>query len=429
MTKSKPQHTVGVIGLGYVGLPLIREFMRREFRVIGFDIDGEKVDLLRRGKSYLKHFPAETVGEWVASGRFHPTTDFTRLTDCRDILICVPTPLDNTMQPDLSYVENTARVVAEHLQPGQLVVLESTTYPGTTEEVVLPILENRDLKCGRDFFLAYSPEREDPGNPDYTTATIPKVVGGYSDACRERAMELYGHIVSTVPVSSLKVAEASKILENTYRAVNIALVNELKMLFHRMDIDIWEVIAAASTKPFGFQPFFPGPGLGGHCIPIDPFYLTWKAKEVDFRTRFIELAGEINTNQPYYVVQRVAETLNRVGKAVKGSRILILGMAYKRDVDDMRESPSLKIYELLRRREAAVGYYDPLVPETGPHRHFPQVRIKSMHYSTRMIASFDLVLLLTDHSSLPYAEIYEHAKLILDTRNRFPIHSKKVFQS
>jgi len=420
---------VGVIGLGYVGLPLIREFMASNFPVTGFDIDAVKVDLLRQGRSYLKHFPDEAVKEWAESPRFKPTTDFKLIAECDYLLICVPTPLDATMQPDLSYVEKTAQTIAEHLRPGQLVVLESTTYPGTTEELVLPILAATGLVCGKDFFLAYSPEREDPGNPEFTTATIPKVVGGHTAACLERAMKLYESIVRPVPVSSMKVAEAAKILENTYRAVNIAMVNEMKMLFHRMGIDIWEVIAAASTKPFGFQPFYPGPGLGGHCIPIDPFYLTWKAKEVDFRTRFIELAGEINTNQPYYVVQRVAETLNHVGKPIKGSRILILGMAYKRDVDDMRESPSLKIYDLLRRQEAETEYYDPLVPATGPHRHFPMVRIASLDYSPEMVASFDLVLLLTDHSTLPYTEIHENAKLILDTRNRFPVNSNKVFQA
>ncbi|MDY0296653.1 MAG: nucleotide sugar dehydrogenase [Acidobacteriota bacterium] len=299
MPKSKAVRTVGVIGLGYVGLPLIREFMRRDFIVTGFDIDKEKVALLENGVSYLKHFPTEVVQSWSASRRFRPTTDFSLLSECEHILICVPTPLDAFMQPDLSHVENTARTIARYLRRGQLVVLESTTYPGTTEEVVLPILEETGLRCGADFFLAYSPEREDPGNPDFTTASIPKVVGGHTPTCMEKALALYAHIVKPVPVSSMKVAEASKILENTYRAVNIAMVNELKMLFLRMGIDIWEVIAAASTKPFGFQPFYPGPGLGGHCIPIDPFYLTWKAKQVDFRTRFIELAGEINTHQPY----------------------------------------------------------------------------------------------------------------------------------
>lgn len=429
MPKSEAVRTVGVIGLGYVGLPLIREFMRRDFIVTGFDIDKEKVALLENGVSYLKHFPTEVVQSWSASRRFRPTTDFSLLSECEHILICVPTPLDAFMQPDLSHVENTARTIARYLRRGQLVVLESTTYPGTTEEVVLPILEETGLRCGADFFLAYSPEREDPGNPDFTTASIPKVVGGHTPTCMEKALALYAHIVKPVPVSSMKVAEASKILENTYRAVNIAMVNELKMLFLRMGIDIWEVIAAASTKPFGFQPFYPGPGLGGHYIPIDPFYLTWKAKQVDFRTRFIELAGEINTHQPYYVVQRVAEILNQVEKPVKNSRILILGMAYKRDVDDMRESPSLKIYELLRRQGAVVEYYDPLVPETGPHRHFPEVRIRSIAYSPRKVAQADLILLLTDHSLLPYTEIHKHARLILDTRNRFPNHSDKVHQA
>jgi len=420
---------IGVIGLGYVGLPLIREFIEKEFTVIGFDIDLQKVEKLGNGESYLRHIPSSTIAGWNETGRFEATIDFSKLADVDSILICVPTPLNEYKEPDLSYVVQTTEAVAKHLRKGHMVILESTTYPGTTDEVMLPILEATGLKVGDDFNLAYSPEREDPGNQTFTTGKIPKVVGGYSESCRKRAVTLYDHIVQAIEVSSTRVAEAAKILENTYRAINIAMVNELKMLFDRMDIDVWEVIEAAKTKPFGFQAFYPGPGLGGHCIPIDPFYLTWKAKEYDFRTRFIELAGEINTYQPYYVIHRVSEVLNQFEKSLKGSKILIIGMAYKKDIDDMRESPSLKVYELLRKQGAIVGYYDPYVPETGPHRHYPSVKIKSLAYSPRMIASFDLVLLLTDHTDLPYEEIHEHANIVVDTRNAFKMKSKKIFKA
>jgi UDP-N-acetyl-D-glucosamine dehydrogenase len=420
---------IGVIGLGYVGLPLIREFMEKDFEVVGFDIDKQKVEKLNNGKSYLKHLPSTTIETWNQTGKFKATTDFSLLSGVDSILICVPTPLNEYKEPDLSYVIQTTDVVAKYLKKGHMVILESTTYPGTTDEVMLPILEATGLAVGDDFCLAYSPEREDPGNKTFTTGKIPKVVGGYTETCRKRAVALYSHIVEAIEVSSTKVAEAAKILENTYRAINIAMVNELKMLFDRMDIDIWEVIEAAKTKPFGFHAFYPGPGLGGHCIPIDPFYLTWKAKEYDFRTRFIELAGEINTNQPYYVIHRVSEVLNQFEKSIKGCKILIVGMAYKKDVDDMRESPSLKIYELLREQGAIVGYYDPYVPETGPHRHYPSVKIKSMAYSPRMISSFDLLLLLTDHTDLPYEEIHDHANIIVDTRNAFKMKSPKIFKA
>lgn len=420
---------VGVIGLGYVGLPLIREFLAQNFFVIGFDIDEDKINKLQKGESYLRHIPSATIRTWADSDRFVATTDFSRLKEVDSILICVPTPLDEYKEPDLSFVVRTTETVAKNLQRGHLVILESTTYPGTTEEILLPILEKTGLKAGEDFHLAYSPEREDPGNKEFTTGKIPKIVGGYSEKCTERAVSLYDHIVQTVPVSSLRVAEAAKILENTYRAVNIALVNELKMLFERMGINVWEVIEAAKTKPFGFQAFYPGPGLGGHCIPIDPFYLTWKAKEYDFSTRFIELAGEINTTQPYYVIQKVSEALNHFQKPLKGSKILIIGMAYKKDVDDMRESPSLKIYDLLTEKGAEVDYYDPYVPETGPHRRYPEVQIKSIDYSPRMIETFDLVLLLTDHTHLPYDEIFQHAHAIVDTRNAFPQKSNKIFKA
>ena len=420
---------VGVIGLGYVGLPLIREFMLHQARVIGFDIDQRKIDMLNGGKSYIHHFPSETIKGWIDSGRFEASADFSRLKQVDAILICVPTPLNEYREPDLSYVVNTTEVIAQNLQKGQLVVLESTTYPGTTADVMRPILEKTGLKAGLDFFLAFSPEREDPGNKDFSTSKIPKVVGGHSAQCLERAVALYREIVPVVPVSSTQVAEAVKILENTYRAVNIALVNELKMLFARMGIDIWEVIAGAKTKPFGFQAFYPGPGLGGHCIPIDPFYLTWKAREYDFSTRFIELAGEINTFQPYYVVQRVADVLNLHGKALNGSRVLILGVAYKKDVDDMRESPALKIYELLLEKGVTIDYYDPYVPEAGAHRHYPELNIKSIAYAAEKIGIYDLVLLLTDHSNLPYDEILENARLIVDTRNAFRQKSDKIYRS
>lgn len=419
---------VGIIGLGYVGIPLIREFVALEFTVIGFDIDEQKVDMLNNGQSYLLHIESSLIRSWVDSGWFHATTDFSKLKEVDSILICVPTPLNEYREPDLSYVIKTTGVIAENLRKNHLVALESTTYPGTTEEMMLPILEKTGLKGGEDFFLAYSPEREDPGNMEFTTAKIPKVVGGYTDKCLERAVSLYSNIVEVVPVSSTRAAEAVKILENTYRAINIAMVNELKMLFDRMNIDVWEVIEAAKTKPFGFQAFYPGPGLGGHCIPIDPFYLTWKAKEYDFNTRFIELAGEVNTQQPYYVVQKVAEVLNLHEKSLKGSRILIVGIAYKKDVSDMRESPALKIFELLEEKGVIVEYYDPYVPKTGPHRKYPEIELESIEYSAKKIAEYDLVLLLTDHTNLPYDDILKHAKAIVDTRNAFPKKSPKVYK-
>ncbi|MCI0470043.1 MAG: nucleotide sugar dehydrogenase [Candidatus Aminicenantes bacterium] len=420
---------IGIIGLGYVGLPLIREFVGRGFSVIGFDIDEQKISMLNNGVSYLRHIPSQLVRSWLESGRFHAGTDFSKLKEVDAIIICVPTPLDEYHEPDLSYVIDTTEVIAANLRKNHLVTLESTTYPGTTEEVMLPILEKSGLKAGEDFNLAYSPEREDPGNMEFTTAKIPKVVGGYTAQCLQRAVALYSHIVKVVPVSSTRVAEAVKILENTYRAINIALVNELKMLFDRMDIDTWEVIEAAKTKPFGFQAFYPGPGLGGHCIPIDPFYLTWKARKYDFNTRFIELAGEVNTHQPYYVVERVSDVLNKHRKSLNGSKILLLGIAYKKDVSDMRESPALKIFELLAGKGALVEYYDPYVPWTGPHRKYPEIKLESIKYSAQKIREYDLVLLVTDHSDLPYDEILENAAIIVDTRNVFPRQSPRVFKS
>jgi UDP-N-acetyl-D-glucosamine dehydrogenase len=349
------------------------------------------------------------------------------------ILICVPTPLSKYREPDLSYVHNTTRSIAQYLRRNQLIVLESTTYPGTTDGDMREILEKTGLKAGEDFYLAYSPEREDPNNKDFSTSTIPKVVGGYTDKCLAVAKALYDSIVvKTVPVSSTKVAEATKLLENIYRAVNIALVNEMKMLFDRMGLDIWEVIEAAKTKPFGFQAFYPGPGLGGHCIPVDPFYLTWKAREFDFRTRFIELAGEINTNMPYYVVERVGWVLNKNGKALNGCKTLILGMAYKKDVDDQRESPSLRIIQILKERGSEVFYNDPHVPVCKGHRHYPDIDMKSVELTEETLKNADLILLITDHSSYDYDFIEKHARCIVDTRNAFTrngITSEKIYKA
>ena len=408
---------VGVIGLGYVGLPLVREFCRGGMAVLGFDIDPAKTDALMARRSYIEHIPASLVAEMVDSGRFAATTDFRRLGEPDCILICVPTPLTKMREPDMAYVEATARAVAETLRRGQLVVLESTTYPGTTREVVLPILARGGLKVGRDFFLAYSPEREDPGRKDHTTRTIPKVVGGCDRNSLRAARACYGVAIDTVvPVSSCDAAEAAKILENTYRCVNIALVNELKLLFDRMGIDVWEVIAAAATKPFGFTPFYPGPGLGGHCIPIDPFYLSWKARQYGLTTRFIELAGEVNVSMPRFVVGKLMDALNEAGKCLKGSKVLVLGLAYKKDIDDVRESPSLELIELLRHKGAKVDYNDPHVPRTHRMREH-DLKMTSRRLSAKMLAGYDAVLIATDHTDYDYGFIVEHARLVVDTRN------------
>jgi UDP-N-acetyl-D-glucosamine dehydrogenase len=412
--------TVGVIGLGYVGLPLVMEFCRAGFRVTGFDVDQRKVDRLAAGESYIKHIPGEKIAALRSSGLFEPTVDFSRLTGTDCIVICVPTPLDAHRDPDMSYVFETTRTVARYLRRGHLVVLESTTYPGTTDEDMRPILEKGGLAAGVDFHLAFSPEREDPNNRDFNTSTIPKVVGGYTPACLEAALALYDAIVvRTVPVSSTRVAEASKLLENIYRGVNIALVNELKVLFDRMGIDVWEVIEAARTKPFGFQAFYPGPGLGGHCIPIDPFYLTWKAHEYEMSTRFIELAGEINLAMPRYVVDRTAEALNRDRKALNGAFLVILGVAYKRDVDDQRESPALKIIELFQERGAEVVYHDPWIPRSSGHRKYPGHDMESVPLTAELLGRADAVVLVTDHADFDYPFIERHARLIVDTRNAF----------
>jgi len=428
------QALVGIIGLGYVGLPLVLRFCEVGFPVLGFDTDQKKVELLNQGESYIKHIPSERLAEVrrtrEGKGKFSATADLGRLGEPEALLICVPTPLTSKREPDLRYVEDTARQLAKTLRPGQLVSLESTTYPGTTEELVLPLLGAR-LRVGQDFFLVFSPEREDPGNPRFQVGTIPKVVGGVTPACLEHGVALYSQVIEQiVPVSSTRAAEMSKLLENIYRAVNIALVNELKILCLRMGVDIFEVIEASKTKPFGFQAFYPGPGLGGHCIPIDPFYLTWKAREYDFSTRFIELAGEINTYMPYFVVQRVTEILNDRGKSLGGANILVLGLAYKRDVGDDRESPSLKIMNLLRQRGAAVSYNDPYIPRYIGGRHYPGLELSSAPLNQETLQQADLVLLVTDHSEYDYPWIASQAKLILDTRNAFKgIRGDHIYQA
>ncbi len=408
---------VGIIGLGYVGLPLAREFCRGGARVLGFDINSKMVALINRGKSPIKHIAHETMAEMIESGRFHATDDMTQLSKPDTLIICVPTPLTKNREPDLQYIESTSRTIAKYLRKGQLVVLESTTYPGTTREVVLPILEQSGLKAEKDFFLAFSPEREDPGNKQFRTATIPKVVGGYGRESLDRALKVYGMAIQTlVPVESCEVAEAAKILENTYRCINIAMVNELKMLFDRMGIDIWEVIRAASTKPFGFNPFYPGPGLGGHCIPIDPFYLTWKARQYGMTTQFIELAGQINTGMPHYVVEKVAGALNERRKSLKGSRVLVLGLAYKPDIDDVRESPSLELIELLRQKGAKVDYNDPYIPHTHKQREY-NLQMTSKKLTAGMLRRYDAVVISTNHSVYDYRWIVKNAPLVVDTRN------------
>jgi UDP-N-acetyl-D-glucosamine dehydrogenase len=409
--------TVGVIGLGYVGLPLIIQFVKAGFKTIGFDIDAKKISYLDEGKSYIKHISTEDVKLLKENEYFNATTDFSKLknTDC--IIICVPTPLGKHHEPDLSYVLDTTKMIAKYLHKGQLIVLESTTYPGTTDQDMREILEAKGMKAGRDFYLAFSPEREDPNNKQFSTNTIPKIVGGYTRDCLKVANSLYSAVVAkTVPVSSTKVAEAAKLLENIYRAVNIAMVNELKMLFHKMDIDIYEVIEAAKTKPFGFQAFYPGPGLGGHCIPIDPFYLTWKAREFDFHTRFIELAGEINTYMPYYVVEKVVSALNSKEKTIGSSKILVLGLAYKKDIDDMRESPSLNIIELLMDRGAQVDYNDPYIARMMKTRKYDFKKI-SVPLTEKTLKRYDCVLIATDHSCYDHEFILKHSSLVVDTRN------------
>ncbi|MGD8452096.1 MAG: nucleotide sugar dehydrogenase [Phycisphaerae bacterium] len=409
---------VGVMGLGYVGLPLVREFCNAGFRMMGFDVDAKKVSMLQAGKTYIKHLPAKMFQQFMKEDRFTPTTDMKLLRKPDAILICVPTPLDKMREPDMTYVRNTTEDIAKVLRPGQLIILESTTYPGTTREIVLPLLQSKGLKLDRDFFLAFSPEREDPGRTDITTKDIPKVVGGVSRTSGRVAAELYRGVLSrVVPVSAAEVAEACKIVENVYRCINIALVNELKMVFDRMGIDVWEVIEAAKTKPFGFQPFYPGPGLGGHCIPIDPLYLSWKAREFGRPTRFIELAAEINTYMPEHVVMRVGEALNERGKALKGSRVLVLGLAYKKDVDDTRESPSVTLIELLQKQGAKVDYHDPFIAAGPQMREHNITHMRSVKLTAPNLKRYDCVLIATDHTDVDYDMVVKHAKLVVDTRN------------
>jgi len=409
---------IGVIGLGYVGLPLINAFVKVGFRCLGFDVDQSKVDRLQAGESYIKHVPSEVVSSWISAEKFQSTSDLSRLSEPDVLLICVPTPLTDSRDPDLAYVESTAESISKTLRAGQLVVLESTTYPTTTREIMLPIFKRSGLICGDDYFLAYSPEREDPGNPDYSAEGIPKVVGGLDETSCQLAVQLYSQaIVKVIPVSSPEIAEACKILENTYRAVNIALVNELKVLFDRMGIDIWEVVDAAKTKPFGFQAFYPGPGLGGHCIPIDPFYLTWLARKQGLMTRFIELAGEVNSRMPEYVISQLTKFLNDEGKPVRGSKICLLGMAYKKDVDDPRESPSFELMELLLERGADLVYNDPHIHELPKMRHYDVPEMKSCELTEDLLSAQDCVLIATDHTAYDYNFIVKNSIFVLDTRN------------
>ena len=422
---------VGIIGLGYVGLPLALEFSIKNIMVLGLDLDAEKVRKINKEKkSYIKHIPSEKIRNEVNKKTFSATTDFSRIKETDVVIICVPTPLNANREPDLSYVLNSTKEIAKYMKKGQLISLESTTYPGTTDEDILSILEKTGYKVGRDFYLCFSPEREDPNNPVYSTSTIPKVIGGVTDKCTKIGTMVYGKVIEKViPVSNARAAEATKLLENIYRSINIALVNELKTVFDRMDIDIWEVIRAASTKPFGFTPFYPGPGLGGHCIPIDPFYLTWKAREYEISTKFIELAGEVNTSMPYYVVEKVMYALNKNYKHINKARILILGLAYKKDIDDIRESPSLKLIELLQDKGAKVDYNDDYVTEIPRLRKYTFNK-KSVRITKNNLAKYDVVLLSTDHTYYDYGFILKNAKIIVDTRNAFgKFKNKKIYKA
>ena len=411
---------VGVIGLGYVGLPLVLLFEEAGFPVLGFDVDAGKTEMLNRGESYIRHIGVERIATAFGRGRVRATTDFERLSECDAIIVCVPTPLGRHREPDLKYIRITAETIARSLRRGQLVVLESTTYPGTTREELLPRFEEGGLRCGEDFFLAFSPEREDPGNEHFNTKNIPKVVGGIDAPSGRVAQALYGSAIDhIVPVSSAEVAESAKLLENIFRAVNIALVNEMKIVFDRMGINVWEVIEAAKTKPFGFMPFYPGPGLGGHCIPLDPFYLTWKAAEHGMWARFIELAGEVNTSMPRYVVDRTVEAVNRSGKSIVGANVLILGLSYKPDIDDDRESPSFELIELLQERGAVVSYCDPYVPAARRGRKH-ELELQSVPCTAEEFGRYDAVLVSTPHAQFKQAALYANAKLVIDTRNIVP---------
>tara|TARA_B100000686_G_scaffold339864_1_gene414623 strand:- start:9322 stop:10632 length:1311 start_codon:yes stop_codon:yes gene_type:complete len=425
------QARVGVIGLGYVGLPLLIEFGNAGFPISGLDIDPTKIERLKKGESYIKHIPFQAIAKLVANGEIELTTDFSAISRLDIVLLCVPTPLTHHRDPDMTYIVNTARAISPHIKPGQMFILESTTYPGTTRDILIPALEaNSHFKAGRDFFVAYSPEREDPNNKEFTTSNIPKVVGADSKEELATADALYQCIVNkTVLVSDSQTAEATKLMENIFRSVNIALVNEMKIILDKMGIDVWEVIEAAKTKPFGFMPFYPGPGLGGHCIPIDPFYLTWKAREFEVPTRFVELAGEINVSMPEYVFNKILMGLNDSGKSIRGSRILILGIAYKKDIDDSRESPSYKIMDMLSNAGAWVDYNDPYVPEIGPRREFAQF-IGKKATSLENIGEYDLTVILTDHSVYDFFKIVESSKIIVDTRNACKnIESDKIIKA
>jgi len=423
---------IGIIGLGYVGLPLAREFLKKDFKILGFDLDDAKIEKLSKGRSYIKHIEHAFLEKYVLQKKkFDVTADFSRLPEADMILICVPTPLDDHYNPDLSYVLDSTRVIAKYLRKGHVVVLESTTYPGTTEDEMLPLLEATGLKVGVDYYLGYSPEREDPGNKDFETGDIPKIVSAVTADGLEILNALYSSIVRIVPVSSTKVGEASKIVENTYRAINIALVNELKVIFDRMDIDIWEVIEAAATKPFGFQAFYPGPGLGGHCIPIDPFYLTWKAREYDIHTHFIELAGEINNTMPYYVIEKVMKALNSQGRSIVGASVLVIGVAYKPDVDDMRESPALKIIDLLTKEGAVVEYYDPYIPTLPKTRKY-QLQLVSTEPANMKDLQYDAAVIVTNHQCIDFQLLLKKAKIFIDTRNALKqkgVKSDKIWKA
>jgi len=429
---SNREAVIGIIGLGYVGLPLARAFLEKNFTILGFDTDNSKVDKINKGKSYIKHVGDDFLRAFVLDKKkFSATSDFSRLAEVDYILLCVPTPLDEHYNPNLSYVLNSTEIISKYLRKGQVVVLESTTYPGTTEEEMLPLLEKSGKKVGEDFYLGYSPEREDPGNKDFRTSDIPKVVSAVTEEGLVIVETLYSQIVPIVPVSSTRIAEASKILENTYRAVNIALVNELKVIFDRMDIDVWEVIEAAKTKPFGFQAFYPGPGLGGHCIPIDPFYLAWKAKEFDIHTHFIELAGEINNTMPYYVIEKVMKALSALSHSMKEAKILVIGVAYKPDVDDMRESPALKVIDLLIREEADVAYFDPYIPSLPKTRKY-ELNLQSIGLEEVEDDEYDAAVIITDHSNIDYQLVLKKAKIVIDTRNALKqkgIKSDKIWKA
>lgn len=422
---------VGIMGMGYVGLPLGLLFAEKGLHVVGVDPDERRSRALNQGRSPIRHIKNARVKAAVTGGMFRATADPVALKDVDAVLICVPTPLTKQREPDLSYVESSTEWVAANIKPGCLVVLESTTYPGTTRDIVAPILKKAGFKPGTNVFLAYSPEREDPNNATFSTASIPKVVGGTDAASGKLAAMLYEQIISkVVPVSSAEVAEAAKLLENIFRSVNIAMVNELKIVFDRMGIDIWEVVNAAKTKPFGFMPFYPGPGLGGHCIPIDPFYLTWKAREFDISTKFIELAGEVNTNMPYFVVSKLQDALGSKGKSLRGSRVLLLGLAYKRDVDDFRESPTLKLMDILERNKCRVDYHDSYIPQFPGDHHFPKLKPrKSRPLTQKTVAEADAVLICTDHTNVDYHELARWADVIVDTRNVLPAGGKNIFRA